>query len=33
MSRVEMAFPHEHLANPTIKQTIHGEVELQHKHL
>src|SRR5258708_2986035 len=31
ISRVSMGFPHELLANPTIKQTIHGGVEVQRK--
>jgi len=31
ISRVEMGFPHEHLANPTIKQTISGGVEVHRK--
>jgi aryl-alcohol dehydrogenase-like predicted oxidoreductase len=31
ISRVAMGFPHEHLANPTIKQTISGGVEVHRK--
>jgi diketogulonate reductase-like aldo/keto reductase len=31
LSRVEMGFPHEHLANPTIRQTISGGVEVQRR--
>jgi aryl-alcohol dehydrogenase-like predicted oxidoreductase len=31
ISRVEMGFPHQHLANPTIKRTISGGVEVQRK--
>jgi aryl-alcohol dehydrogenase-like predicted oxidoreductase len=29
ISRVEMGFPHEHLANPTVRQMIFGGVEVQ----
>jgi aryl-alcohol dehydrogenase-like predicted oxidoreductase len=31
ISRVEMGFPHEHLANPAIRQMISGGVEVQRK--
>jgi diketogulonate reductase-like aldo/keto reductase len=31
MSRVEMGFPHAILANPTIKQTIAGGVEVHRR--
>jgi aryl-alcohol dehydrogenase-like predicted oxidoreductase len=31
LSRIEMGFPHEHLANPTIRQTISGGVEVQRR--
>jgi aryl-alcohol dehydrogenase-like predicted oxidoreductase len=31
VSRVDMGFPHEHLANPMIKQTISGGVEVHRK--
>jgi aryl-alcohol dehydrogenase-like predicted oxidoreductase len=31
ISRVDMGFPHEHLANPMIKQTISGGVEVHRK--
>jgi diketogulonate reductase-like aldo/keto reductase len=31
LSRVEMGFPHQHLANPTIRQAICGGVEVQRR--
>jgi hypothetical protein len=31
MSRVELGFAHEHFANPAIKQTISGGVEVRRK--
>jgi aryl-alcohol dehydrogenase-like predicted oxidoreductase len=31
ISRVDMGFPHEHLANPTIRQMISGGVEVRRK--
>jgi aryl-alcohol dehydrogenase-like predicted oxidoreductase len=31
ISRVDMGFPHQHLANPTLRQTISGGVEVRRK--
>jgi len=31
ISRVDMGFPHEHLANPMIKQMISGGVEVHRR--